>query len=379
MKLWREKIRLSQGRPFQADVDIIRAVVDAIFLVSLGLDLGLNTAQEALLPGLDNIAVSANLDSPVTFPSAKEHRAYTAIRELVNSIQIGMSSPWPKVTMKFVLKFFPSLVTARWYTDNTITEVLRGAWSRVSKVESGEFQVEKAKCAADLMVLREAQQAKKQNRPVQYDAQAIRDELLGFYLAGHETTSTTICWAVKNLTEHQDVQQELRTALRSAHPDAAKTNRLPTACEIVETSVPYLDAFIEENHRLGAAIPTMIRRATRDATVLGHRIPKGTDVFMMVNGPSFQGPALPVDESTRSETSRATKDRYGIWNDDDVNRFVPKRFLVQDQGGYVRFNPFAGPVLPYGAGLRGCFGTWFHSITGRYCGLVPSLLKLELF
>jgi cytochrome P450 len=38
-----------------------------------------------------------------------------------------------------------------------------------------------------------------------HDLQTIRDELFGFLVAGHDTTSTTLCWGVKFLTQHQEV------------------------------------------------------------------------------------------------------------------------------------------------------------------------------
>lgn len=356
LHLWRKKEKLAQGRPFQADRDITRGVVDAIFSASLGMEIGLNRAQEEMLSGPHNVNIADDADTPAIFPTSSESPAYTAIRTLVDSLQIGMSSPWPRLTMKLALKLVPSLVAARKHTDKIMVEVLRESWRRVHELGGTKSELEQMKCAADAMVRRDAHSAEKQGRAFQYDNQEIRDELLGFYLAGHETTSTTICWAVKRLATHQDVQGRLRAALRAAYPEADRARRVPTAQEIVEATVPYLDAFVEENHRLGAAIPTMIRRAMRDTVVLGHKIPKGTDVFMMVNGPGFQMPAIPADELMRSGTSQDSKHRYGTWKETDVEQFIPERFLVEDAQNNVRFDPFAGPVLPYGAGLRGCFG-----------------------
>lgn len=352
--LWHEKIRLAQGRPFYAEKDIVRSVVDLILLASLGMRIELSKTQTELLSRIDKANIPPNMDTPVEFPSAEESPTYTAVRTLVDSIQIGMRSPIPKIHMTLALRLYPSLVAAKKRTDKVMTDVLQSAWKKFYDDDNQEAQI---LSAADLLVRREAQMARKEKRAIMENGPAIRDELFGFYLAGHETTSTTLCWAVKYLTEHQDIQQNLRKALLSTHKAAAAESRLPTAKEIVESNVPYLDAFIEENHRLGNAIPTTIRRTTRDAIVLGHKIPKGTDCFMISNGPSYQLPALPVDESKRSRTSQDTKDRYGVWDDSDIAKFNPERFLVKDDRGNIRFNPFAGPVLPYGAGLRGCFGT----------------------
>lgn len=75
-----------------------------------------------------------------------------------------------------------------------------------------------------------------------------------------------------------------------------------------------------------------------------------------MNGPSFQLPALSIEESRRSTSSQEVKRRYGAWAASDVELFRPERFLVKQNDGTTRFDPFAGPSLPYGAGLRGCFG-----------------------
>ena len=352
LRLWREKIRLGEGRPFQADKDILRNIVDIILLASLGLRTDMTNAQADLLRYLDQIQVPVNMQSPVEFPMAAESPTYTCIRELVDSVQIGMNSPIPKQHMQFALKYYPSLAAARKFTDELMKRVLRSAWEKFN--EQGRDN--EITSALELVVQREVVLARKENRPVMENNNAIRDELFGFYIAGHETTSTTICWAVKRLSMHQKIQQRLRDEFRSVYPDAIREKRLPSAKEIVNSSVPYLDAFIEENHRHCTTIPAVIRRTTRDAVILGHQVPEGTDVFMMLHGPTFQSPGFPIDESRRSQTSQDSKDRYGKWPDEDISDFKPERFLVKDESGRYKFDSRAGPVLPYGAGLRGCFG-----------------------
>jgi hypothetical protein len=77
---------------------------------------------------------------------------------------------------------------------------------------------------------------------------------------------------------------------------------------------------------------------------------------MLMNGPSFVQAGFPIDESKRSLTSQESKDRYGNWDERDIHRFLPERYLVKDDNGQNTFNTLAGPKLPYGAGLRSCFG-----------------------
>jgi len=182
--------------------------------------------------------------------------------------------------------------------------------------------------------------------------------LFGFVIAGHDTMSTTMCWAVKLLADHGAVQARLRDELQKGHAAARLEKRAPTVHEITQTSIPYLDAAMEELLRCGATVPLGDREATQDTVLLGHHIPKGTIVFFLHNGPGLLMPALPVDDEVRSKQSQAAR-ADGLartWRDDDVGAFKPERWLVKQLDGTVVFDAQAGPNLPFGLGLRGCFG-----------------------
>lgn len=97
--------------------------------------------------------------------------------------------------------------------------------------------------------------------------------------------------------------------------------------------------------------------ATVDTVVLGRRIPKGTTVMMLGNGPGYVGPPVgEVPEEMRSESCRAAKGRTGSWNSTDIGAFKPERWLVEQDDGSLEFNATAGPLLTFGLGPRGCFG-----------------------
>lgn len=198
--------------------------------------------------------------------------------------------------------------------------------------------------------------AKKENRPAQWDTADIRDELFGFLVAGHDTSSTTLLWILKALSGNQDVQLKLRTALQEAFSHSHAAGELPTAQEISNAKIPYLDAVIEETHRFSGAAGIISRVATIDTQILGHHIPKGTDVFMLTMGPDFRLPPLPIDENLRSTTSKDSKDKNGHWDPKTIHRFDPERWLEKDDESNTAFNPRAGPSLPFGGGPRGCFG-----------------------
>lgn len=188
-------------------------------------------------------------------------------------------------------------------------------------------------------------------------------------MAGQESSSSTLIWALKYLTNHQSTQRKLRQALRAAHGAALAEGRLPTAGEIVRAQVPFLDAVMDECLRLGTPIPFLARDAEVDTEILGVRIPKGTTVFAHALGPGMAGPALAgIDPGLRFPTAQGA--RTGRWaDDDDVARFRPERWLVEAgrdprtgeepaaaAAAAPAYDPNAGPFMAFGLGPRACFG-----------------------
>ena len=102
--------------------------------------------------------------------------------------------------------------------------------------------------------------------------------------------------------------------------------------------------------------PGQVRDATCDTEILGYRIPKGTTVFCLSNGPSFMSAPFIVDENLRSGSSRDAKERTGVWDVTDMKLFLPERWLALGENGEEVFDPRAGPNVQFGFGPRGCFG-----------------------
>lgn len=178
-------------------------------------------------------------------------------------------------------------------------------------------------------------------------------------MAGHDTTSTTIIWGIKFLADNQVAQGKLRAALQAAHPDAYAEKRNPTAAEIMHaTPTSYLEAVIEEIVRLSGTSDAIQRVATMDTEVLGHLIPKGTELWMLGMGPSMLEPSFKIDDNLRSDSSRrvSAEGRSRAWDEStNMAAFVPERWL-QMQNGRAVFDALSGPVLTFGLGTRGCYG-----------------------
>ena len=122
----------------------------------------------------------------------------------------------------------------------------------------------KVSSALYLVVAREIAIAEREVRPRQHDTLTIKDELFGFLVAGHDTTSATICWALKFLASHPEVQGQLILALRHQFKRAAVTGENPTVEEITGAYVPYLDAILEKINRLAGTSSSNMRPAVCD-------------------------------------------------------------------------------------------------------------------
>ncbi len=108
-----------------------------------------------------------------------------------------------------------------------------------------------------------------------------------------------------------------------------------------------------------------MRDTTCDTVILGHRIPKDTHVFLFNQGASFREPALEVDEAIRSPSCQAAAKERGVreWKTEGIHDFNPERWLVPAEGGGpgpdgsgVEFDSTAGPTMPFGLGVRSCYG-----------------------
>ena len=168
---------------------------------------------------------------------------------------------------------------------------------------------------------------------------------------------------MKYLTAHQDKQAKLRSALLEVFPGANSRN-LRSYEAIVSADHPYVEASVQELVRIALTTPSWTRRSTQDVMVLGHRIPPGVDVF---GAPSVQSLEDMDDFDIKPEIrSASSRPRTGTWERITKGLFQPERWLDADG----KYNAYAGPMLPFGAGPRGCFGTVAKTSSIRKSGAV---------
>lgn len=372
--LWEAKARIADGRPFEVELDAYYLALDAVVAFSYG-D---SYSERALSPQIEKIAALSGQqiakmratsggaeDAPMVFPEARVHEALEATLAMVQMTDTLQSSVVPRFTWWWLSK----------------TPKIRKAWSARDEFVAGE--IAKAaerlqdqgdddgwmRCAVDLIVSRVRRQHHAEQRPgpVEYITDVIIEEVFGFVMAGHESSSSTLVWALKYLTNNQNVQQKLRATLHAAHATARAENRLPTADEVIHTQIPYLDAVMDEVLRLCTPIPFLARDAEEDVEILGARIPKGTTVFTHSHGPSMLSPpVIDANDQRRYQYqphkgAKDTKAPVSWWATETMAEFRPERWLAEQRNpktGEVEtvYDPNAGPFLSFGLGQRGCFG-----------------------
>ena len=151
----------------------------------------------------------------------------------------------------------------------------------------------------------------------------ICNELIAFMAAGHDTTATTLAFALWALGHHPDVQD------RVAGEAAAIGDR-----ELAPDDVPrlaYTVQVLREALRLCPPVSVAGRTALRDIEVGGYRIEVGSMVLVGIYGMQ-RDPAL--------------------W--EDALTFDPDRFSVENSRGQDRWQ-----FIPFGGGPRSCIGDHF--------------------
>ncbi|USP77758.1 cytochrome P450 monooxygenase [Curvularia clavata] len=352
--LWSEKMRLSEGRAFNVKADVYNTALEAIWACLFGLE-GQQTVtreQIEMLSQLKNVTLPSSKNKEAVFDGATVPPAFDAIFELAESLENVVKSPLPRMTGLYMRYIDSGTRRKIKLKDDVIHEQITKAEKRMEISESKD----KIHAAVDHMLRREKMVAEKQNRNPDYHSKYMSAELFGLLIAGHDTTSTTLLWALKFLAHHDSIQTRLRTNLQTSFSQARSESRLPSAHEIATSNIPYMDACIEEILRHSKTGLLISRTATTDAMILGHIVPKGTRVYMMLNGPGVLEPAYKIPDTLRSPSFHATNGgKTSDWDARDVKVFNPERWLVGSGNGKV-FNAQAGPQMAFGGGKRGCFG-----------------------
>ncbi|MEO8718107.1 MAG: cytochrome P450 [Burkholderiales bacterium] len=176
----------------------------------------------------------------------------------------------------------------------------------------------------------------------QMNDEQLVDNLLTFYLAGHETTANALTWTLYLIARSpewaQALEAEIARVAGGADITAAHLEQL-----VLTTQV------IKEAMRLYPPVPIMTRQAVVDAQLEGHAIKAGTSLVM---------PIYAIHRHARR------------WGQPDA--FDPARFAPGREEKIARYQ-----YLPFGAGPRICIGMAFAMLEAT--AILATLLQHARF
>lgn len=127
--------------------------------------------------------------------------------------------------------------------------------------------------------------------------EAMRDQIMTFLGAGHDTTATGVAWTLHLLSTHPDMQSRLRKEIREYLPflfDPTSRSDTTGLAGANADQLPYLNNVCRESLRYIPPIPMTVRESIADDTLAGYRIPAGTIVYILANAinrlPAYWGP-----------------------------------------------------------------------------------------
>lgn len=134
------------------------------------------------------------------------------------------------------------------------------------------------------------------------------DQLMTFLAAGHETTASSMTWAIYMLSRNPEVQARLRQEVREKLPPIDDPNATISSLDI--DHMPYLNAVCSEVLRYFSPVGLTLREAGVDTSIAGHKVPKGTRIILGIT---------------------ATNKNPELWGP-DAGTFNPDRWLPQHEG-----------------------------------------------
>jgi cytochrome P450 len=137
----------------------------------------------------------------------------------------------------------------------------------------------------------------------------LRDEILTFLLAGHETTAVSLSWTWYLISQHPEVEQKLQQELSQVL--GGRTPRLEDLPHL-----PYTDKVVKESMRLYPPAWSLARTVVKEVELTGFLIPVGANVVMspwiLHRDPRFfdQPEQFNPDRWTADATQRLPKFAY---------------------------------------------------------------------
>ncbi|KAF9576716.1 hypothetical protein EC968_005489 [Mortierella alpina] len=331
-KIWGERVDQSSSKSIDFDIttDINRATLDIIGLAGFGYDFRalvnpaseLSQAYRELFETNSNIATLLHLILPFYeyIPFERNRRRWRAYRAIDR------------------------------VTSHLISEKKADAIA-----DAFEFKDMKARDLMSILIRGNEQVGSLEDGKL--TDKELKDQIMTFLAAGHDTTSTTVTWMLHVLSTHPEVQKRVREEMLSEIGRPAEGKKLSYDAL---NALPYLNACVKELLRFTSPVPMVAREAAEDDNILGYDIPKGTQVFVY--------PAA----------LHMLKSVFG----NDAEEFKPERWMdpskMMDSQTNTKFvtPDMSWAYVPFMVGPRNCIGSKFALIETKIL-LYYILIDLE--
>ena len=155
----------------------------------------------------------------------------------------------------------------------------------------------------------------------------IRDQLVTFFLAGHETTSQALTWTFYLLSQNPRVVTRLH-----AEVDGVLGRRAPRFEDV--DALRYTEQVVKESMRLYPPVYAIARKAIVDTQIGNYDVPAGSEIGLWIYMPHRDPRWFPRPESFEPE------------------RFADAQSIQRMKQAYI----------PFGLGARTCIGKAFATI-----------------
>ncbi|XP_035687109.1 cytochrome P450 2U1-like [Branchiostoma floridae] len=265
-----------------------------------------------------------------------------AVSNVICSIVFGCRYEYDDKTFKELLKAMQRVVSAKlveqlalWYRPvsilpgvrqpcqelkNSLAKLMDHIKERIQEHEE-TFNPNDIRDFIDAFLL-ESKQQETDDSPT-FAEQQHATIVYQLFLAGTDTTSTTLRWALLYMILHPDIQEKVQQEIDSV----LGPNQEPSMAH--RSQMPYTEATLAEVLRLAPVVPlSVIHSTSNDTTFRSYNIPKNTSVLVNI---------WSVHHDPK------------LWPEPD--KFDPTRFL-DDAGKYVK----RAEVITFSLGRRVCLG-----------------------
>ena len=254
-------------------------------------------ALQGYEPAMEDVARRLVRDLPTGQPIQFHSYMRTLAREVIMSVVFGVTEPERRARLAdhlteldrllgsrgLALRYAASMASrGRWLPFPALDRVLAGldqvTYDEIAARRAAPGDTERRDCLAIFLRIQET------------DDQGLMDDemIAGFQrlllVAGNDTTAATLSWVAERLVRHPEVLQRLEETL-AAGDDT------------------YLDAVITETLRLRPTVPFTVRAVNRDVVLNDVFLPRGSMVFLYINGIHRRGDLYDAPDEFRQNGS----------------------------------------------------------------------------